>query len=309
MRQIFTIGETVYDVIFKNGEPLTARPGGAMLNSAISLGRLQTNVHFVSEYANDPVGKLINKFLEKNNVSTRLINQFDNGKSALALAFLDQNNDASYTFYKEYPPERLTIEMPDINPNDIVLFGSFYSITPEVRKQLLTFVKKAKQNNAIVVYDPNFRSPHSDQLDKLRPMIEENIALADIVRGSDEDFLNIFGTQTPEKTFEKTSHLCPNLIYTANRNGIFLQTTNYSTHFSIQAIEPVSTIGAGDNFNAGIIYAILKNQILKKDIKALDCDLWQSIVNTGASFAANVCMSYDNYISEEFAESLSRESA
>ena len=40
MRKIYAIGETVFDIIFKNGQPQAAKPGGAMLNSAVSLGRM-----------------------------------------------------------------------------------------------------------------------------------------------------------------------------------------------------------------------------------------------------------------------------
>jgi fructokinase len=40
MRKIYGIGETVLDIIFKNGQPQAAKPGGAMLNSMVSLGRI-----------------------------------------------------------------------------------------------------------------------------------------------------------------------------------------------------------------------------------------------------------------------------
>lgn len=38
MRQIYAIGETLYDIIFKDGQPQAGKPGGAMLNSTVSLG-------------------------------------------------------------------------------------------------------------------------------------------------------------------------------------------------------------------------------------------------------------------------------
>ena len=39
MRKIYTIGETVLDIIFKNGQPVASKAGGSMLNTAVSLGR------------------------------------------------------------------------------------------------------------------------------------------------------------------------------------------------------------------------------------------------------------------------------
>ncbi len=47
MRKIYGIGETVFDIIFKNGQPQAAKPGGAMLNSSVSLGRIGLPVSFI----------------------------------------------------------------------------------------------------------------------------------------------------------------------------------------------------------------------------------------------------------------------
>ena len=46
MRRIFAIGETVFDIIFKDGKPITSTPGGSLLNTAVTLGRLGLDVYF-----------------------------------------------------------------------------------------------------------------------------------------------------------------------------------------------------------------------------------------------------------------------
>ena len=66
------------------------------------------------------------------------------------------------------------------------------------------------------------------------------------------------------------------------------------------AINPVSTIGAGDNFNAGLIYGLYKNNISKQQINDISENQWANIVQWGTDFAADVCMSYENYISLEY---------
>ena len=50
---IYTIGEIVLDIIFKTLNDVKVKPGGSMLNTAISLGRLGVNVSHVSSIAND----------------------------------------------------------------------------------------------------------------------------------------------------------------------------------------------------------------------------------------------------------------
>ncbi len=302
MRKIYAVGETVLDILFNNNLPFTARAGGACLNSAVTLGRLGMPVYFIGEYGLDEVGNFIDNFLRENKVSTEYVYRYYDGKSALALAFLNENKDASYDFYKIYPNKRLNISFPEIKRDDIVLFGSMYAITPEVRPKLFELINQANRNKAIVIYDPNFRKIHLHDLPKLKPTILDNIKHADIVRGSNEDFSFIFGVKDADEAYESVNELVPNLLYTASRKGVFLRTPYHAAEFPVKTIEPISTIGAGDSFNAGIAYSIFKQNISYKDLQHLDESSWKRIVTTAIDFGTHVCLNYDNYISKEFAE-------
>ena len=302
MRKIYTIGETVLDILFKDKMPVTAKAGGACLNSAVTLGRLNLPVFFIGEYGMDEVGNIIDLFLKDNHVSTQYVYRYYNGKSTLALAFLNENNDASYDFYKIYPEQRLAVDFPEIQQDDIVLFGSIYAITIEVRKKLMEFINQANKKKAIVIYDPNFRKQHLHELDKLRPLIIENLTHADIVRGSNEDFSFILGVGDADEAYAEIRKHCKNLLYTANKKGVFVRSSRVKQTLPVKTIDPVSTIGAGDNFNAGIVYSLYKHNICHKDLGNLDEKIWETIVGTAVEFATHVCMNYDNYISEKFAE-------
>lgn len=304
MRKIYTIGETVFDIIFKNGQPQAAKPGGAMLNSAVSLGRIGLPVFFISEYGKDNVGNLIDDFLIKNGISTTFVHHFSNGKTGLALAFLNERNDATYTFYKNYPQKRLDIDFPDIQKDDIVLCGSIYAITEEIRLKFTDLVRSVKEKEAILIYDPNFRPTHSSDLNKLLPLMVENMKAASIIRGSDEDFKHIFGATTPEDTWEIVSNYCDCLVYTANAEGVHVRTKSYSGRHPVRKISPVSTIGAGDNFNAGMIAALYRNGIKKDQLSNMGEEEWSQVIITGVAFATDVCLSYENYISEGFAATM-----
>ncbi|NJK85074.1 MAG: carbohydrate kinase [Bacteroidales bacterium] len=300
MRKIYTIGETVLDILFKNGLPFTARPGGACLNTAVSLGRLNLPVYFISEYGLDEVGNIINQFLNENHVSTEYVYRYYDGKSALALAFLNENNDASYDFYKNYPKNRFEVQFPEIKADDIVIFGSIYAVNPEVRPKLIRFIEEAKSKNAIIIYDPNFRKSHLHDLPKLKPMIIDNLNYADIVRGSNEDFTFIFGTNDADETHEMLNYI-PNLLYTASKKGVFLRTSTLSAKYQVNKIQPVSTIGAGDSFNAGIAFSLMKQGIKRNDLDKLNEKQWRNIAETAIAFATHVCLIYDNYIEHGFA--------
>jgi fructokinase len=156
----------------------------------------------------------------------------------------------------------------------------------------------------LILYDPNFRQTHLNELDTLRPLIIENMKMASLLRGSDEDFKNIFGVTTPDEAWEIVRKYCKCLVYTANVEGVYVRTTSFSGKFPVQKITPVSTIGAGDNFNAGMITSIYRNNFKRAELENLGEPEWAEIISTAVSFATHVCMSYENYISAEFAEGI-----
>ncbi|MEI8225722.1 MAG: PfkB family carbohydrate kinase [Bacteroidota bacterium] len=304
MRKIFGIGETVLDIIFKHGQPQAAKAGGSVLNSVVSMGRMELPVSFISEYGLDDVGNLIDNFLNNNGVNTSFVHRFHDGSTALALAFLDEKNDAHYTFYKDFPGKRLDIDFPVIKKDDIIQCGSFYAIWPEIREKFKKFIHGAKEEGALIIYDPNFRQTHLSELDILKPLIIENMQMASLLRGSDEDFKNIFGVNNPDEAWEVVKKFCKCLVYTANVEGVYVRTTSFSGKFPVQKITPVSTIGAGDNFNAGMITSIYSNGINMEQLEKLTEKEWSKVITTAVAFATHVCLSYENYISTEFAKKL-----
>jgi fructokinase len=303
MREVYTIGDTVLDIIFKNGKPVEARPGGGMLNTSISLSRLNIPVHLIADIADDAVGKIIEDFLIKNNISTEYLSRYteDMAKSRIALAFLDDDNNANYSFYKIRKTGKAFLNIPDIKENDILLFGSFFGIKAEIRDDVIKIIDLAKKKKAIVIYDPNFRKAHLGMKSNVLEYLSQNIELSDIVKGSDEDFENIYNLNSAQDVFvELKNSKCKNIIYTANKYGVWINTPNVKQYYSARNINPLSTIGAGDTFNAGIIYSLLKHNILLDDIQNIKDDIWNQIINTAIDFSSSVCMSYDNYLDENF---------
>ena len=65
-------------------------------------------------------------------------------KSPVSLAFLNDKNDADYIFYKEHPHHLLDFTYPEIKPDDIVIFGSFYAVNPMIRPQVLGLLDYAR---------------------------------------------------------------------------------------------------------------------------------------------------------------------
>ena len=302
MRKIFGIGETIYDILFRDGKPVAAVPGGSVFNGLISLGRTGLDCTFVTEIGADLVGQNILGFMQENGINTDYVSCYQGKKTAISLAFLDETGDAHYSFYKDYPNNRLDFEMPFIEENDIVAFGAYFALNPVLKDKVRPFLNYAKEQGAILYYDLNFRDNHAHEVDSLRDTFRENFALADIVRGSHEDFINLYGHDNCKKIYDEISKYCPRFICTRGKDGVLVIDHGQEYSFSSHTIVPASTIGAGDNFNAGILYGLVKDRICRKSLDGLTQDDWSRLIGYGIEFGTEACMSTSNYVSKEFAD-------
>lgn len=301
-RKVIGIGETVFDIIFKDNKPVNAIPGGSTFNSMISLGRCGVPATFLSETGDDHIGNLICSYLEENGVSSADVDK--NGKSHLSLAFLNERNDANYVFYKDHPHDKAEMRLPEINADDIILFGSYYAINPVIRHKVKALLDYARKQGAIIYYDLNFRASHKDEKDLLLPTIIENFGYADIIRGSNEDFEIVFGYTDFSSIANRDFMQGKTLIYTCGSEPTLLKTSQETViSHVVKPIEVVSTIGAGDNYNAGVIFSLIRDNISRDSLKkGLTEEQWHDILNTAQSFSAECCQSMENCVSLEFAE-------
>ncbi len=307
MRKVIGIGETMLDIIFKNGKPIEAVPGGSTFNGIVSLGRAGVKTVFVSETGNDRVGEYVRDFLRDNNVDTSAINVFQETKSPVSLAFLDKDNNADNIFYRDQKHDHMDFAYPDIQKDDIVVFGSFYAVNPALRPQVSGLLEYARQRGAIIYYDVNFRKAHQADVMKVTPNLIDNLEYADIVRGSKEDFEVLYKKDSAERVYRaETSFYCKRFIYTDGPNPVSVFSNNgFHKEYAMPKTETVSTIGAGDNFNAGFIYGMIKYGVTRDDVEqGLSEEVWDKLIATATAFSADCCKDIFNYISKEFGQQL-----
>lgn len=302
MRKIIGVGETILDILFKNNQPTAAVPGGSVFNGMVSLGRLGVPALFISETGEDKVGTIIRDFMASNNLSTEFIEINPDNKTAISLAFLNDKNDAEYVFYKDLPTLRLENNFPKIEADDIVIFGSYYALNPRLRPRMLDFLQAARDSNALIYYDINFRQSHANESVRLTSTFLENFEFADIIRGSEDDFKILFNSTDVDKIYrDHIEFYSPYFIYTAAEKSVDVRGKDFKKKYQPNPIQTVSTVGAGDSFNAGVLYGLLRSRIRRSDLPGLTEKDWDAIIQCGLDFSAEVCQSYDNYISKRFA--------
>ena len=287
-KRVIGIGETVLDILFKNDQPQKAVPGGSTFNSIVSLGRANVPCVMVTEVGGDHIGDLICRYLVENGVSSEFVCRQEGVKSHVTLAFLDEHNDAQYVFYKDHASVALDGQLPQIQHDDVVLFGSFFAINPAIRPAVSTMLHNARNVGAWLYYDINFRKTHIPDIPDVMANIEENMRLADVVRGSMEDFGYLYGLQSGEAIYQQVRQFCDALILTDGARSIRIYTPQGCETYPVQKIETVSTVGAGDNFNAGYIYAMMQG-----------LDEQASRIEMAQRWSQDVCQQMGNNISDE----------
>jgi fructokinase len=299
-RQIFGIGEVVYDIIFKNEKPVEARPGGAILNMLVSLARLGMPVTIIADMVEDKTGKIIYNFLKENNLDCSRIYWHKQGRSRLALAFLNDHSDADYVFYKMQHEEPPNFQFPKTCADDMLIFGSYYAIKPLIRQRIEPFLEECYRQKSWLLYDPNFRKSHVNMLNEVRPFIEKNIMLASLVKASHEDCSLIFGLESPNEIYRKICSCGGKyLVLTQAEKDVLLFTPKFTMTFPVSSINPVSTIGAGDAFMSGLAYGFYRLHVGSENLPELSKEVWSKIINTAILCSSQVCMTYENYLLPE----------
>jgi fructokinase len=304
MMGYYTCGELLLDLIHEPNGQLTAVAGGSQVNVAMNLAKLSKQVSIIGVIGKDGPAEVILKKLQENKVDTSFLLQLLDYKTGLAFASLDKAGKAVFDIYKSKLQDiTLDIPLPELNQESVISFGSLAAIDSVWQTYLSPLLEKAHERGALIFYDPNIRSGFQPENEASKVMA--NMTKAHIIRGSDEDFQYIFKTDNPEIIAKKAA-LSPEtiLIVTRGNKAVDCFYQNNLSSYPVPTIQQLrSTVGAGDAFNAGILFAWahlgLNTSILKQGIPM---ELLALMMGMGINFATDVCQSSGNQISDALAE-------
>jgi len=239
--------------------------GGAVFNTAIALGRLELPVGFFTGISTDLFGDMLRSALSASNVQTDLV-RFSSRPTTLAFVHLVDGH-ASYLFYDENTAGRMLElkDLPVIGPNVEAMHFSCISLIPEPCGGTYEALMQREQPHRVMMFDPNIRAGFITDKPKHLARMRRMLAMADIVKLSDED-LNWFGeTGSMNEIAQRWLEAGPKLmVVTKGADGLVAFSQNHSVSVPAEPVKVVDTVGAGDTINAGILASLRDQGLLTK---------------------------------------------
>ena len=289
---ILCCGEALIDMlprITTEGEAAFAPyVGGAVFNSAIALGRLGAPAGFFSGLSSDLFGGQFRDALGASKVSSTYAHT---SPRPTTLAFVRLNNgQATYTFYDENTAGRmLTVEdLPKLGAEiEAMLFGAISLISEPAGSAYEEFMRREHESR-VMMLDPNIRPNFIPDKAKHLRRIREMMAMADIVKLSDEDLKWFDEAGSHEDVVRNWLDRGPKLIVvTHGSEGAVGYSKAHKVTVMPQKVKVVDTVGAGDTFNAGILASLHEQGLLTKAaIGSLSEDAIRKALELGAKAAA-----------------------
>jgi fructokinase len=164
-------------------------------------------------------------------------------------------------------------DMPsDLGDAKALLFGAI-SLIPEPCGSAYETLMAREHNKRVTMLDPNIRSGFIKDQNAHRARMNRMIAMADIVKLSDEDMAWFgLGADLAEvaKAWQQDKGV-KLVIVTRGGDGAVGFANGHAVEMPVRKVTVVDTVGAGDTFNAGVLAALHKRGSLTKDaLAALD---------------------------------------
>jgi fructokinase len=282
---ILVVGESLVDVVRTPDGSVREYAGGSAANVAIALARLGQPSLFATSFADDAHGRMIAAHLARDGV-TLATDPVAVGRTSTALATIAEDGSAGYAFDLDW---RLNPVLLDELPL-AVHACSFAAVLDPGAADVAALLAQLRPTSTIS-YDINIRASVTGTGPALVGRVEALVALADVVKASDEDLGQLYPDRSLEESAEALRGLGPvAVVVTRGGSGASAFTPVGRVDVPTPRVEVVDTIGAGDTFMAGLLGALAERDLLGGDrlaaLTATDVDTWAEALAFAAQAAA-----------------------
>ncbi len=270
---IVCCGEALIDMLPRSlpdgSDVLLPVTGGAVYNTAISLGRLGIDTGFFSGLSTDMFGRMLEADLEASGVDASFCARSDR-PTTLAFVELTDGN-ARYTFYDEQTAGRMLDQdhLPDFSADVEALHFGAISLIPEPCGSAYEALLTREAGRRVISFDPNIRANFITDAQSHRARMRRMISHSDIVKVSDEDLAWIEpGKSADETAADWIAAGTSIVVMTMGAEGARAICAAGETRTPVVPVDVVDTVGAGDSFDAGFLAGLQQQGLLSKSALA-----------------------------------------
>lgn len=236
--------------------------GGDALATAIAALRAGSKVGFITRVGNDPFKDFLIEGWQNEGLDVSQV-KFSNESNGLYIIARPSLNEKEIIYYrKKIAPSKLSIEDIDVeyikNSNVFYASGITQSLSPSTGEAVEFAFKKAKENEVMTAYDPNYYSAITTA-DEAKENFSRVIPYVDVLfMNTKHDTINILEIESPENIIKKLWDMGVSIIvlksidnkgYYTGYNGNIMFTDFYTSDY-------IDTTCSGDAFNGGYLHAL-----------------------------------------------------
>lgn len=266
--------------------------GGSCLNVAIGMARLGAPTGFVGGISTDLFGCMIADHAIASNVELGLATRSDH-QTTLAFVRIVAG-ESHYAFYdaetatRNWTYRRGTIPFADI---EAVHVGSTTLVNDQGAAETMALIADARAFSTIS-FDPNCR-PNlvKDKPAYLARMVEFACS-ADLIKMSDVDFAYLFGDEPYSQRANILLGQGTSLVVITRGNNGAMAWHAGAGQIDVAApkVEVADTIGAGDSFQAALLFALYKQgRIARQTLRDISADELRRALSFAANCAGLTC--------------------
>ncbi len=266
-RKLFSVGDLCLDLLQEIGKDLQFGEehalrsldfsiGGNAANFAVIASKLGLKPVLVSSIGRDFATPFLRKNLAKAGVSSKFIkSSLPNSFSVIAVNRRGERAIQSVkNCLNEITAKRIEkILLPQLGEQDIVFFGGFYHLT-KLRPGFLSLLKKIKKRRAVICFDTCFDTTGKWGIAKFLPFIDylfvNDIELKHVARGSSLK-------KRAELLLEKGAGCVA--VKQAGKGATVFARPFTAMRFPSLAGKVVDTTAAGDAFNTGFVFGLMRD--------------------------------------------------
>jgi fructokinase len=259
-------GEVITDLVPADGDGLfRAAPGGSPANVAVGLARLDVHARMLARLSGDVLGRRLRAHLEGNGVDLSHAVAAPES-SSLAIVALQPDGSADYDFRVDGTADWQWTDDEVATALDGVValhVGSLGVTTPPGGAVLRRLAARATAT-VTVSFDPNVRHLLMGPREEVLAVVHEMLAVADVVKASDEDTAWLEPGTTPEEVAASwLSHGPALVVVTRGGDGaVAAGVTSGELSRPGVPVQVVDTVGAGDSFTSALLAGLSRRDLL-----------------------------------------------